>query len=297
MPGVILDFVWRNPYLFSNVPGLAIVIFLARRTRYRDYARAAIFSGLACIPCSLAEPLSGAYWRPKLLGGMTWGVESALFTFVSGATVWMIATAAIRKDCSIKARSFAEIFRRMTPGALAVTALFLVLLRLGVNCVTAAVVSPVPLLIFLLFRRSSLWRLSVAGLVGFTPFYALVVKLQFAVWPNYLSYWNPGGTWGTLVFGVPRGEVAWAAIMGATWPVAIASALNVRFAARAAQADFALHEHAQPETVGRVCPVPANAAAANDAGAWHSTAMAAASTLDSDRTCKTYAMISGQTVP
>jgi hypothetical protein len=98
----------------------------------------------------------------------------------------------------------------------------------------------------------------VAGLAGFMVFYPLVVKLQFAVWPNYLSYWNPGGTWGTLVLGVPRGEIAWAAIMGAAWPVAIASALNVRFAARAAQADFARLRRSQPVTMGLVSPASAD---------------------------------------
>jgi hypothetical protein len=181
-----------------------------------------------------------------------------LFTFVSGASVWMIATALTRQDCSIQARSFAEVFRRMTPGALAVTALFLLLLRLGVNCVTATILSPPGLLIFLLWRRRSLWTLSLAGLTGFTPFYTLLVKLQFAVWPNYLSYWNPGGTWGTLLFGVPRGEIAWAAIMGAAWPVAIASALNVRFAVPAAQVDLARNGRLQPETMGLLSPASAN---------------------------------------
>jgi hypothetical protein len=257
MPGVIADFVRRNPYLFSSLPWLALVIFVAWRTRYRDYARAAIFSGLACMPFSVAEATTSAYWRPKLLGGMSWGFESVLFAFVAGAIVWMIATATMRQDCSIEARSLAEVFRNTVPGALAVAALFLVLLRLGVNCVPAAVLCALPRLILLLFRRPSLWRLSVAGLVGFPPLYALVIRLDFLVWPNFFSYWNPGGAWDTLLFGVPRGEIAWAAIMGAAWPVAIASALNVRFATRDAQAGFALHRHSQPETMGLLSPAPA----------------------------------------
>lgn len=261
MANVILDFVWRNPYLFSNIPGLAIILLLAWRTRHRDYARAAIFSGIACIPCSFAESASGAYWHPKLLGGMTWGFESVLFTFVSGATVWMIAAAASRKGYSIGVSTFGEVFRRMTPGALAVTALFLLLLRLGVNCVTATILSPPGLLLVLLWRRKSLWTLSLAGLAAFTPFYTVLVKLQFAVWPNYLSYWNPGGTWGTLLFGVPHGEIAWAAIMGAAWPVAIASALDVRFAAYAGAANSMKDAHPLSDAALLAYPASADAAA------------------------------------
>ena len=260
MANVLLDFVWRNPYLFSNVPGLSIILFFAWRMRHRDYARAAVFSGLACIPCSFAESASGEYWQPKLLGGMTWGFESVLFTFVSGATVWMIAAAASHKGCSIGVSTFGEVFRRMTPGALAVTALFLLLLRLGVNCVTATVLSPLGLLIFLLWRRKSLWRLSLAGLAGFTPFYTLLVRLQFAVWPDYISYWNPGGTWGTLFFGVPRGEIAWAAIMGAAWPVAIATALDVRFATHAMAAKPVTSAHPLRDTDLIVYPATAEGA-------------------------------------
>ena len=266
MPGVMLDFVWRNPYLFSNLPWLAVVILFAWRTRYRDYARAAIFSGFVCVPFSFAEATSSAYWHPKMLGGMSWGFESMLFTFVSGATVWMIATATVRQDCAIEARSFAEVFRCTVPGALFVTALFLFLLWLGVNCVTASILCPLPVFIVLLFRRRSLWRLSVAGLAGFPLLYAVIVKIQLAVFPNYLSYWNKGGTWDTLVFGVPRGEIAWAAIMGAAWPVAIASALNIRFAAPAAKVDFAFHGRSQPQAMGLVSTTPANSAAATDAG-------------------------------
>jgi hypothetical protein len=233
MVAVILDFVQRNPYLFSNVPGLAVVILLAWRTRHRDYARAAIFSGLACVPCSLAEVTATAYWRPKMLGGMTWGIESAIFTFMAGTAVWLIAAASIRRECAIGTRAFSEVFRRMTPGALAVTALYVALWRTGVNCVTAALTAPAGLLVWVLIRRPGLARLSVAGFGFWIPLYFFMVRAQFAFWPDYSSYWNPGGTWGTRFLGVPLGEIAWAAIMGSIWPVAIAWALDVRLEKRA----------------------------------------------------------------
>jgi hypothetical protein len=55
MSGGILDFVQVHPYLFANLPLLGLVLLLPRLTPNRDYERAAIFSGLACLPCSLAR--------------------------------------------------------------------------------------------------------------------------------------------------------------------------------------------------------------------------------------------------
>jgi hypothetical protein len=113
--------------------------------------------------------------------------------------------------------------------ALTVTAVYVGLWLAGMNCVTATLVVSVGLLILLLGRRISLWRLALAGLVTFTPIYLIEEKLQFAAWPNYLSYWNSGGLWGTLVLGIPLGEIAWAAVFGAVCPVVIASVLDITF--------------------------------------------------------------------
>jgi len=101
--------------------------------------------------------------------------------------------------------------------------------------VTATLVSSAGLLLFLLVRRLSLWRLALTGLICFTPAYVLELKFEIAAWPNYISYWDAGGLWGTLVFGIPRGEIAWAAVFGAAYPVVIASALDIRFDGRKSQ--------------------------------------------------------------
>ncbi|MGA2572088.1 MAG: hypothetical protein ABSF23_16390 [Terracidiphilus sp.] len=228
----VVDFIGGNPYLFSNFPILIVTSLIVWRSRRRDIARAAVFSGLACIPCSLAESTSAAYWHPKLLGGMSWGIESVQFTYVLGVAAWLIAAALQRQSCSIGIRGVAGVFRRFTPGALSVIVLYILLWQAGVNCVTATLISPLGFYLYQLLDRRSLWRLSLAGLAGFVPFYFVVIRVQFALWPNYISYWNKGG-WGTLVFGVPAGDLAWAALFGAVWPVAIAWALDVKFEERA----------------------------------------------------------------
>jgi hypothetical protein len=237
MSGSILDFVQVHPYLFANLPLLGLVLLLPRMTSNRDYERAAIFSGLACLPCSLAEATSAEYWHPMLLGGVHCGVESMIFTYSAGAAVWLLAALWKLENCTLGIRSFRTGFFHLSPWALSLTAVYVGLWLAGMNCVTATLVSSAGLLLFLLVRRLSLWRLALTGLICFTPAYMLELKFEFAAWPNYIAYWNAGGLWGTLVFGIPRGEIAWAAVFGAAYPVVIASAFDIRFDGRKSQ-DF-----------------------------------------------------------
>lgn len=228
----VLEFVKIHPYLFANLPALAAVILLPRLAPNRDYRKAAVFSGLACLPCSLAEMTSGEYWHPVLVGGGHYGIESLIFTYVAGAAVWLTAALWNRDSCALGIRSFRMAFLRLLPSALTVTAVYGGLWLGGMECTTATLLSSVGFMMFLLGRRLSLWRLALTGIASFTPVYVLTVKMQFAAWPDYISYWNFGGTWGTMIWGIPRGEVAWAAMFGAAWPVVIASALDISFGRR-----------------------------------------------------------------
>lgn len=226
---VSVEFVKAHPYFFANLPVLVLVAVLPHLARDRDYARAAVFSGIACMPCSLlAVTHFIGYWHPVLLGGLRYGIEDLMFTYTVGTGAWMAAMLWSREDWTVGARSSGDAVVRMLPWGLVAVA-DVALWMAGLNSMTATLITSTALLLFLLGRRTSLWRLALAGLVTFTPFSIMLEKIEFAVWPNLATYWNPGGPWGTLVLGVPRGEVAWSAIFGALWPVVVASALDIRF--------------------------------------------------------------------
>lgn len=229
MIAAVVEYVKAHPYFFANLPLLALTAGLPRLFRHRDFARAAVFGGVACLPCSLlAATHFGAYWRPLLLGGLRFGIEDLAFAYSAGAAAWMAAAFCKRERCVVGDPSFRAAVRRMLPWGLALAA-DVALWLVGVDRMTATLISSAALLAFLLARRISLWSLALVGVAAFTPFYIVVVKAQFALWPNYASYWTAGG-WGKLVLGIPRGELAWAAMFGALWPVVVASALNIRFA-------------------------------------------------------------------
>jgi hypothetical protein len=94
---------------------------------------------------------------------------------------------------------------------------------------SATLLACIPLLAILLVRRRQLWMLAGTGLALFVPFYFLVVRLQFAVFPGYPLQWNRQGPWAAAFLGVPAGELAWAAAFAILWPVMIASAFEVEF--------------------------------------------------------------------
>jgi hypothetical protein len=64
--------------------------------------------------------------------------------------------------------------------------------------------------------------------ITYAPFYIMVVKIHFALWPSDVSYWSPVYPWGRTVLGIPSGEIAWALSFGAMWPALIGWALDLR---------------------------------------------------------------------
>jgi len=111
----VFQFVQGHPYLFANLPILAAVILVPRLATNRDFGRAAVFGGLACLPCSLAEITSGEYWHPVLLGGVRCGVEDLIFTYATGAAAWLFAASGALRVASWEpvpiARRFFACFR------------------------------------------------------------------------------------------------------------------------------------------------------------------------------------------
>ena len=225
----------NHPYLFSELPGFATAMIAVRLTRNRDFTRAALFSGLVCVPAALEGPTFSGYWHPNRLGGMAIGIEDLLFAFSTGVIAWMLAAGWGLDRCATGGRSFSACARRMLPLGIQVLA-DLGLWMAGVDRMSASLITSLGLLLVLLAWRPELWRLSACGMATFLIQYLLQLKLVFQIWPGFLDSWNRGEPWGRLFLGMPLGEIAWAAVFGATWPVGVAIVMDVRFHPRAIEA-------------------------------------------------------------
>lgn len=219
-----------HPYFFANLPlfaAISAVLILGGR---RPLYRLALYSGLACLPLSLLALMHGGYWRPARLGGGPIGVEDLVFTFTSGAAAWLCAAWPYRGNLRAPSQLPASrvVKRILLWGALS-EVLLAVLWRAALDPMSATLLASVPLLAILLARRRQLWILAGTGLALFVPAYFAVVKLQFAVFPDYPLQWNRQGPWAAAFLGVPAGEFAWAAAFAMLWPVMIASAFEAEF--------------------------------------------------------------------
>jgi len=221
------------PYFFANLPLLILCLILPVFLRNSTAVRTTYYSGLGCMPCSLAALLhNDGYWQPVRLGRLPYGIEDLIFAYIVGVAIWMGVSWQLREELIIGAVSIPKAISRLLPAGLLSGALMVVLYAAGMDPMTVVLVVGCALVIALLFQRRSLWRLSAVGSVIFPLFYIPVVNLQFQLWPDYLLDWNPGGPWVKLFLGIPVGEVLWSVMFGALWPALLATALDIKLRTR-----------------------------------------------------------------
>ena len=217
-----------HAYLFANLPLMALIAGIAIRARRENLGATTLFSGVASLPASvLALMHEGEYWRPVRLGGGPFGIEDLVFAFTVGAAAWLCAAWPFRKLAAPEHLVTGKAVTRLLIWGATASAAAFGLWRFGVDCMSATLAPAILLLAALLARRVQLWPLAVTGPAVFVPLYVAVVRLQLAVWPDYLLQWGRGGPWAGMVLGIPAGEIAWAVGFAAVWPVAVASATDM----------------------------------------------------------------------
>jgi hypothetical protein len=156
-------------------------------------------------------------------------VEDVLFAFASGAAVWLLTAPSafarsLRFDWSPLAAS-----RRIAIFAIVGPLSYFVMWFQDVNPMTALLIGLAICGGIVLVLRRELWPLAIPAAILYPIMHGLAVAFAFAAWPDLQSEWNSGHLWGTSLFlGVPLGEVFWAAVFGATWPLVVGYVLNAQ---------------------------------------------------------------------
>ncbi|MCX6620163.1 MAG: hypothetical protein NTY38_03625 [Acidobacteria bacterium] len=229
MTGASSTIFTSHTYFFANLPLFAVISIVLVLGRRRQLTRLALKSGLACLPCSVLAPIHEGYWLPVRLGGSSIGIEDLIFTFTTGAVVWLCAAWPYRRELRVPSRlSAGGLVKRILLWGLLSDLVLAALWLGGLDPMSATLLAAVPLLAILLARRRHLWAFACAGLACFVPFYFAAVRLQFAIFPDYSRQWNSEGPWAAQLLEVPLGEIAWAAAFAVLWPVVIASAFEVK---------------------------------------------------------------------
>lgn len=217
------------PYFFANLPMLILCAVFPMLLRDGKAMRTAYYSGLGCMPCSLAALLyNDRYWQPVRLGLLPYGIEDLMFAYIVGIMIWMSVWWLLHEELLIGAASIPKAIVRLLPVGAVSGVLAAALYAAGIDPMTTVLAAGCALVISLLCWRKSLWKLSAAGGIIFPLFYIPIMNLHFHFWPQYALYWNPRGPWAGLFLGIPVGEVIWSIMFGALWPALVAIALNIR---------------------------------------------------------------------
>jgi hypothetical protein len=227
LTAVLSAAVARQPYLAL---GLLILAFgLAWLALVPSRPRVALWAALAAAPFGLFEYVFYVpeYWTPQQWR-LSWvGLGDLVFTFAAGGVAWLLATTPCRGRVSVSwgPRRVARRFVGCTGIGLA---LAVVIWQAGVPMYLAS------LLAMWVGWGSVVWRnphLRWLGLVGGPAFalaYVALLRLTFALAPDFHLQWNWATLSGVTWVGVPLEEVLWAATFGAVWPSFMAYVLDAR---------------------------------------------------------------------
>ena len=207
------------PYLFANLLSFSALLCAARLLLTPAQWRTMLLSGLANVPAfGLLIYLEEEYWRPARVGGWILGLEDALCSFVVAAMAWFIVALFFRDRILFEMKG-TKVFRRYLLVAGLSMAAFLMAFFIGLSGMTALIVACAGVALFLLATQRPLWPLALLGLFAFPAFWLSLVKVDFWLWPNFVSQWSPQPPWGLRFLGIPLGEIVWSSVFGAYWPL------------------------------------------------------------------------------
>ncbi len=224
------NFFRAYPYLIGGVMGFAALLVGTSRLSRAEHRRIAIRLGLMMLPNFLYSALvEQDYWNPRRLGGWILGVEDLLCSFDVGAAAFLPAVLVFGSRLDVPAGGVPNRGRIGLVVAVS-TFLWLSQLWMGHSSMGTLIVTQSVLGLALVARRPDLWPLSVAGSAGFLFLYGTSVKAIFWAWPEFVTCWRSEWPWGELVYGLPLGELAWAASFGFFWPLFAGFVFDLRLA-------------------------------------------------------------------
>ena len=225
----MLGFLKTHPYLVANIPLLVTIVVVGTCARPRRFAQTFVPAGLLCIPSALiAFTFEGDYWAPDRLGGLMIGIEDVIFSFNAGALAWLLAAWPFRR----RIRATVEMKAAMTRFASLSLIGGIVIIGShlwGNHSMVGFAAASLVVLSVILALGPKRWVLAVTGGLLFTTAHTLLVRIQFWIWPDYVTFWNREGLLGTSFVGVPLIEPLWALFFGSVWPVIVGFVFDVRF--------------------------------------------------------------------
>jgi len=230
MESNLVDIIKAYPYLFANVLSILILLTAGRIFLSRQQWRVMILSGLLNAPCfPFLIFLEREYWSPIRLGGWMLGIEDVFCSFWVAVLGWFVVALLLHNQIVLNKQLRISWYRYRVVGGISAI-LFLLWYALKFSGMGSLILACGIVAALLLIRNKQAWPLFITGIFLYPVLYVVLLKFFFWIWPDFVKQWNPLSFWGTTTFlGVPRGEIVWAFVFGAYWPLLMTYVFDVRF--------------------------------------------------------------------
>jgi hypothetical protein len=198
----------------------------------REQRRPMIVSGLLSAPFSLSSfDFDPAYWHPLRIIDFPFSPEDFLFSFTTGGLAWFLVVSLVRADITLNI-DIRTILKRYILIVLHGSIVYSCVRLAGIDVMSAALIAIASVLVHTVWLRRDLWFIPGIGMIGFTVLYTTFLKVVFLAFPAFHQQWTVTTIWGTLLWEMPLGEVAWAVMFGSTWSLVIAYLFDAQIGSR-----------------------------------------------------------------
>lgn len=186
---LVRDLAGAHPYLLANLTGLPLLVVVIILSRSIP---SVVVAGLVLAPFAPLAMLHEAhYWSPHRLGGLAWGIEDALYLFISGAFSYGVAHF-FKTMPRVEAASIRTAFQRVLTLSLFGAGGWLALSNLGLgsfeaNCLIAGAA--------VIAGTAMRWRRAVPALcagVACTLFHLFNVSIVMSIVPAFSENFATG---------------------------------------------------------------------------------------------------------
>ena len=216
------------PYLFTNIASFMIFVIGGRWILQKNHWRLMMICGALNAPCfPFLIFLENEYWNPVRVGGWILGVEDILCSFMVAVISWFVIAMSFGRRIKLPDKLTILWPRYRIIAGISVI-IFLLCYLAGLKGMTSLLTACGSVAALLLLWKKERWPFALVGIAGFSVIYLVLVSIYFFIWPEFVLQRNTQAFWGGLILGIPLGEIAWASIFGAYWPLFMMHILDLQ---------------------------------------------------------------------
>ena len=212
-------FVATHPYLICNLLGLiplSLLYFGLPKQRANIW-----MAGLIWVPLMPLAIFHEDYWNPVRLGNLRWGVEDALYLFNVTALAWAVTAGFVSLRFRLSVPKLID-WRRLAELISLGVPLTVIMFQLSLSGMTIQLIVNIVIALWLIIRCWSCWPLAVSGILLLPAIFLIELKFWLAIWPDFINAWYPTEPWGSLIAGIPLGEIAFYLTSAIAFPLSVA---------------------------------------------------------------------------